>query len=74
MDESLRALPRAYSLALRLRDAGADEELIGDCLEVEATAVPVLLRLAEAKLRAASNGDAFAPRDPAEGPLYHQPR
>ena len=53
-DEPLHhVLPRAYSLALRLRAIGADEQLIGECLEVEPSSVSVLLELAEAKLQAA---------------------
>jgi hypothetical protein len=46
----LARLPRAYALALRLRAAGVDDELIGDCLDIEPVAVPTLLRVAEAKL------------------------
>ncbi len=46
-------LPTPYALALRLRDVGADDALIADCLEVEPAAVPSLLTLAVAKLDAA---------------------
>ena len=52
-------LPRAYALALRLRQLGADDDLIGECLEVPPGAVGPLLQVAEAKLAST--------RLPAEG-------
>lgn len=48
--EAIRHLPRTYSLALRLRDAGLDNELIAECLAVEQEALDLLLQVAEAKL------------------------
>ncbi len=50
--EVIRHLPGAYSLALRLRDAGLDDELIAECLAVEREALEPLLDVAEAKLAA----------------------
>jgi hypothetical protein len=48
--DALAQLPRAYALAVRLRAAGVDDELIGDCLDVEPVAVATLLRVAAAKI------------------------
>ena len=50
--EAMRHLPDTYSLALRLRDAGLDDELIAECLAVEQEALGLLLQVAEAKLAA----------------------
>jgi len=50
--EALRRLPAAYSLALRLRDAGLSGEVIAECLGIEPEALYPLLVLAEAKLAA----------------------
>lgn len=58
--EALRQLPAAYSLALRLRDAGLSEELIAECLGIELVALGPLLVVAEAKL-AAILGEASPP-------------
>jgi hypothetical protein len=55
--EGLRRLPGVYSLALRLRDAGLDPELIAECLAVEPEALGPLLAIAEAKLAAIVEGD-----------------
>lgn len=54
---ALQRIPRPYSLALRLRDAGVPGTLIADCLDIEPEALGPLLRLAEAKLAAAQNDD-----------------
>ncbi|MGH3527865.1 MAG: hypothetical protein ACRDS0_18220 [Pseudonocardiaceae bacterium] len=48
----MRHLPGAYSLALRLRDAGLPDELIAECLAMEQEALEPLLDVAEAKLAA----------------------
>lgn len=48
--EALGRIPRAYSLALRLRDAGVAEPLIAECLTVEPEALGPLFAVAEAKL------------------------
>lgn len=49
---ALRRIPRPYSLALRLRDAGVAGALIAECLDIELEALEPMLRLAEAKLAA----------------------
>lgn len=51
--EALANLPPAYSLALRLRDAGVADRLIAECLAVEVEALGPLLEVAHAKLAAA---------------------
>ncbi len=50
---ALERIPRPYSLALRLRDAGVPAALIADCLDIEPEAVDPLLLVAEAKLATA---------------------
>jgi hypothetical protein len=50
--EAMRHLPGAYSLALRLRDAGLPADLIAECLAVERESLDPLLAVAEAKLAA----------------------
>ncbi|HEY1369798.1 MAG TPA: sigma factor-like helix-turn-helix DNA-binding protein [Gaiellaceae bacterium] len=54
MDEALALarLPEVYAAALRLRDAGADEQEIARELGMEPEAVEPLLRVAVAKLDA----------------------
>ena len=54
MDQALalQRLPEVYAAALRLRDAGLDEDAIADELGMERAAVEPLLRVAEAKLAA----------------------
>ena len=49
MDE-LEGLPEAYATALRLRDAGCNDEMIADRLDIEPEAVAPLLRIALAKV------------------------
>ena len=48
--EAIRRLPGAYSLALRLRDAGLTDELIAECLAMQPQALDPLLHVAEATL------------------------
>ena len=48
--EALAQLPRAHALALRLRDLGAGDELIADCLDMGVETVGPLLEIALAKL------------------------
>jgi hypothetical protein len=48
--QAIRRLPGAYSLALRLRDAGMTDELIAECLAMQPQALDPLLHVAEAKL------------------------
>ncbi|OBI98032.1 hypothetical protein [Mycobacterium asiaticum] len=49
-EQALRKLPLPYSLALRLRDAGAAREVICEYVGVEDEALDGVYRLAEAKL------------------------
>jgi hypothetical protein len=51
-EAALRCLPAAYSLALRLRDAGVAEAMIAECVGVEPEAVGAMLAVGEAKLAA----------------------
>jgi len=43
-----------YATALRLRDAGMPDEAIAERLELELDTLPTFMRVAEAKLAAAS--------------------
>jgi len=52
-EQALRRLPLPYSLALRLRDAGIDADVICQYVNVEQAALAGLYRIAEAKLLAA---------------------
>ena len=52
-EHALRDLPLAYSLALRLRDAGVIPEVICEYLDVEEELLEGLYQIAEAKLAAA---------------------
>jgi DNA-directed RNA polymerase specialized sigma24 family protein len=51
-EAALRSLPEAHSLALRLVDAGVDDDVICDYLHIEPEALPTLLDLARRKLDA----------------------
>jgi hypothetical protein len=46
----LDALPRAYRIGLCLREMGAGDDLIGDCLEIDPAAVSTLLEIGRQKL------------------------
>lgn len=51
MDQpNLEFLPRAYRVALLLQALGADDDLIAECLDIEPTAVPLLLDIGIQKL------------------------
>jgi len=52
--ESLQRLPLPYATALRLRDAGIADEVIAERVGVDVDALPTFMRVAEAKLAAAS--------------------
>jgi hypothetical protein len=52
--DALDRLPLPYATALRLRDAGIADETIAACVGVEFEALPTFMRVAEAKLAAAS--------------------
>jgi hypothetical protein len=43
-------LPRAYRIGLRLRELGADDELIGDCLGMDPTGVSTLIEIGRQKV------------------------
>lgn len=51
-EQALRKLPLPYSLALRLRDAGAAHEVICEYVGVENASLDGFYRIAEAKLAA----------------------
>lgn len=51
MDETTRArLSRRHALVLRLKELGADDGLIADCLGIDVAGVGPLVTVAEAKL------------------------
>jgi hypothetical protein len=50
-DSLLRRLPLAHAVAVRLSEAGADDELIATALDIEPEGVEPLLAIAAAKLR-----------------------
>lgn len=63
-EAALRRLPDAYSLALRLRQAGVADKVICQYLEIEPEGLPGLLELARLKLQAEfTNSDASRPRE-----------
>jgi hypothetical protein len=45
-------LPRAYRIGLRLRELGADDDLIGDCLGMDPAGVSTLIEIGLQKLAA----------------------
>ena len=47
----LDALPRAYRIGLRLHEMGADDNLIGDCLEIDPAGVATLIEIGRQKLQ-----------------------
>jgi hypothetical protein len=54
-DEALERLPLPYATALRLRDAGIADEVIAACVGVDLDALTTFMRVAQAKLSAASD-------------------
>jgi DNA-directed RNA polymerase specialized sigma24 family protein len=50
MDDAVKRLPRAYAEFLRLCGEGLADALIAERLDVPVEALPLLARLAEAKL------------------------
>ncbi len=56
--ESLQRLPLPYAAALRMRDAGIADDLIAAHVGVDLAALPTFMRLADAKLAAASERPA----------------
>ncbi|MGW2666163.1 hypothetical protein ACWCW7_34855 [Nocardia tengchongensis] len=59
-EAALRRLPTSYSLALRLREAGVEPDLICEYLGIEPVALAPLLDIAEAKLAYALRPDGSA--------------
>jgi len=60
-----RRLPLVLGIALRLRDAGADDTYIAAALDIDPEGVGPLLEVAEAKLRhLAADGNARQAPDP----------
>ena len=53
--ESLQRLPLPYATALRMRDAGIADDVIAECVGVDVDTLPTFMRVAEAKLAAASH-------------------
>lgn len=51
-EAALRRLPEAYSLALRLRNAGVAESVICEYLQIAPEGLGTLVELAERKLNA----------------------
>jgi DNA-directed RNA polymerase specialized sigma24 family protein len=54
-EAALRRLPDAHSLVLRLRDAGVDDEVICQYLQIEREGLETLILLARTKLAAELN-------------------
>jgi hypothetical protein len=50
-EAALRRLPEAHSLALRLRESGAADEVICEYLRIEPEGLATLLELADQKLQ-----------------------
>ncbi|BBY79351.1 hypothetical protein MPUL_05090 [Mycolicibacterium pulveris] len=50
---ALNRLPVQYARALRLRDAGIPDEVTAECIGVEIEGLPLVMRVAEAKLATA---------------------
>jgi hypothetical protein len=46
----LSDLPRAYRIGLRLRELGADDDLIGECLGMDPAGVSTLIEIGRRKL------------------------
>jgi hypothetical protein len=66
-----RRLPLMLGVALRLRDAGADNTCIAAALDIEPAGVGPLLVVAEAKLRRLAAADPACqsgPREPDNDP------
>lgn len=51
-EQALRRLPLPYSLALRLRDAGVDPDVVCEYLSIDESALDKFYCMAEAKLAA----------------------
>lgn len=51
-EHAIGELPLSHAVALRLRDAAADDKTIAKALGIDPEGIPALLRIAEAKLSA----------------------
>jgi hypothetical protein len=60
----LSDLPRAYRIGLRLRELGADDDLIGDCLGMDPAGVSTLIEIGRRKL--ASEQRCTQPTQPTQ--------
>jgi hypothetical protein len=56
-ERAIGELPLPHAVALRLRDANADDETIAHALGIDPQGIPALLRIAEAKLSAELHRD-----------------
>jgi hypothetical protein len=72
----LSDLPRAYRIGLRLRELGADDDLIGDCLGMDPAGVSTLIEIGRQKLaseqrltepKGIDHSDSDSDRDSAPG-------
>jgi hypothetical protein len=72
----LSDLPRAYRIGLRLRELGADDDLIGDCLGMDPAGVSTLIEIGRRKLASEQrltqpkqfdHSDSNSGSDPAPG-------
>jgi hypothetical protein len=52
--KSLELLPLPYAVAIRMRDEGFADDAIAERIGVDRAALPTFMRVAEAKLAAAS--------------------
>jgi hypothetical protein len=65
---ALDELPGSYRLALRLRALGADDELIAECLGIDARSVDLLLQIGARKLENAQRAGRSEPLQDVSGP------
>ncbi len=64
-ESDLEELPRVYRVGLRMRDLGASDDLIADCLNLDTDSVPILLEIGARKLEQAELSRREHPADPA---------
>jgi len=70
-DPCLDQLPRAYRIGLLLRDLGASDDLIAECLEIDPQSVVTLLEIGARKLESARLGTRLT--DPASNQSSERP-
>jgi hypothetical protein len=66
-------LPRAYRIGLRLRDMGADDDFIADCLGIDPAGVSTLIEIGRQKLEAERKFH-LSDWDPDSSPVTDDPR